>query len=56
MLAKAPNDSASVLADAIRSACIMAALLATLQLALRGSGRLSTSRTRPSSCSGVNGF
>jgi hypothetical protein len=28
MLAKPPNDSASVLADAIRSACIKAALLA----------------------------
>ena len=36
MLAKAPNDSASVLADAIRSACIKAALLAYGDAGIRG--------------------
>jgi hypothetical protein len=33
---KAPNDSASVLADAIRSACIKAALLAYDDAGIRG--------------------
>ena len=36
MLAKAPNDSASVLADAIRSACIKEALLAYDDAGIRG--------------------
>jgi hypothetical protein len=36
MLAKAPNDSAFVLADAIRSACIKAALLAYDDAGIRG--------------------
>ena len=36
MLAKAPNDSASALADAIRSACIKAALLAYDDAGIRG--------------------
>jgi len=36
MRAKAPNDSASVLADAIRSACIKAALLAYDDAGIRG--------------------
>ena len=36
MLAKAPNDSASVLADAIRSACIKVALLAYDDAGIRG--------------------
>jgi len=36
MLAKAPNDSASVLADAIRSACTKAALLAYDDAGMRG--------------------
>jgi hypothetical protein len=36
MPAKAPNDSASVLVDAVRSACLKAALLAYDDAGIRG--------------------